>query len=139
MFCMSFIKVINSGIECGGDYLKKLSKRIAEEIAEWEGASRRNKAHRIIQQVNVTDPDIRRQIIIGSHVLDFMPEFIRCQPKQTEAENLWEFRSLCNILEWISRNRDTINQSIERDTDMLNEAVHHQNSDIEGEKNVKST
>ena len=112
--------------------MSKLSTRIAAEIAEWEVASRRNKTQRIMSQVNPKDVDIRRQIIIGGIVCDFMPFVLSCQPKQTEAENLQEFKPLCEILEWVAQNRNYIAESIGRDTNMLNEK-----HTLEGDMDVK--
>ena len=99
--------------------MSKLSARIAAEIAEWEVASRRNKVRRVAGQVDTTDVDFRRLIIIGNIVCDFMPHIQRCQPKQTEAENLQEFKPLCEILKWVARNRNYIAESIGKDTDTL--------------------
>lgn len=87
-----------------------LKERIEQEIAEWERLSSKKKVQGVLEKSDLSDPAIRRLIIIGGIVEDFFPELIYLTPQKSEPENATEFAPLIDFFKLLGSRRNLLNR-----------------------------
>ena len=84
--------------------MPKLSKYVAQGIAEWERLSRQNKS-RVFTSDLAKDVSIRRQNLLGDYVCEIFPDVLDRPLHDSEAANRKEFEFLINLLLWAKDNK----------------------------------
>ena len=92
--------------------MSKLGERIEQELAELRRYSHRNTTRLFTANLE-NDSDVRCQNFIGGLVCEFLPDLTNRQLHESEYDNRNEFRSLINLLSWISENKKFIEQQMQ--------------------------
>lgn len=94
--------------------MSKLADRIKQQMTEWERLSGNKKAEMCLAETNLSDPDIRRLIIIGKYTMDYFPGLFRLTPQKTENENQIEFAPLLKFFTLLDNRRNLLERLMKK-------------------------
>lgn len=88
--------------------MNTLNTRIAQEQEEWTQLTRQNKTRIISTNLDLYDVDIRRQVVIGGLVCDYLPDVLHLQLAESEIKNRTEFDPFIRVLSWLKDNQEYV-------------------------------
>ncbi|MFP3153591.1 hypothetical protein LQZ18_04030 [Lachnospiraceae bacterium ZAX-1] len=87
-----------------------INEQISKEREELKQLKRQQRAQNIKDRKTADAIDTRRKIILGEMVSKYFPEVLHFQPRQTRAENDFEFLPLANFLSMLAADKSYVSE-----------------------------